>query len=115
MQSFVQCIEHCLRKGFHSQLLYFWKCNNNFTLSNCFVYLEIVMASKGQMFIVVGIVVALTLIILRTSIDFTKLIDNKKSMELGLERKEFINIRNEAVGTIDNSMISINSIISNTN
>ena len=73
------------------------------------------MSSKGQMFISVGILVSITIIILRTSIDFNKLIDNKKSLELGLERKEFVNVRNEIVGTVDNSILSVNSIVTNAN
>ncbi len=58
---------------------------------------------KGQIFLITSVIVVLTLVLLKNSIDITSVIENKRSLEIGLERLEFENARNELVRTVDYS------------
>ncbi len=51
--------------------------------------------TKGQMFIIGSIIVVVVLILIKTSIDISDVLEKKKFLETGLEKIEFSNIRNE--------------------
>jgi len=55
---------------------------------------------KGQMFLIVGIITIMFLIMLRISFDLTKIVERKRYLELGLEREQFENIRDESLKSI---------------
>ncbi len=58
---------------------------------------------KGQIFLITSIIIVLALVVLKNSIDVTSVIENKRNLEVGLERLEFENARSELVRTIDYS------------
>jgi len=56
---------------------------------------------KGQIFLILAIITVTLLISLRTSLNLTKIMETKRYMEVGLERKEFQNIRDEVLKRIE--------------
>ena len=50
---------------------------------------------KGQIFITMGIIIIVVLALIKTSLNLSKVLDNKRFLELGLERQEFQNLRSE--------------------
>lgn len=56
--------------------------------------------AKGQIFIIIAIIMVVALVLIRTSLNLTKILENKRFLELGLERLEFQNIRNEMTKTL---------------
>lgn len=65
---------------------------------------------KGQIFLITSVIIVLTLVILKTSIDITSIIENKKNLESGLERLEFENAHSELIRTVDYSYNFSNNI-----
>ncbi len=65
---------------------------------------------KGQIFLITSVIVVLALVLLKNSIDITSVIENKRSLEIGLERLEFENARSELVRTVDYSYNSSGNI-----
>lgn len=56
---------------------------------------------KGQMFLLMAIIIIVVLVMLRTSLSLTEIIENKRYLELGLERQKFKNIRDEAIRSVE--------------
>lgn len=56
--------------------------------------------SKGQVFIIIAILTVAALILIRTSLNLADVLESKRFLELGLERQEFQNVRNEFTKTI---------------
>ena len=51
--------------------------------------------AKGQVFIIIAVIIVVVMVLLRISLKLTDVIEEKKFLELGLERLEFQNLRNE--------------------
>ncbi|MEM5879507.1 MAG: hypothetical protein QXU74_03385 [Candidatus Aenigmatarchaeota archaeon] len=58
---------------------------------------------KGQFFLISGIVVVIVLFLIKSSLDLTKIIENKRNLESSMARKEFLNIRSELIKTVEYS------------
>jgi hypothetical protein len=56
---------------------------------------------KGQFFIISGLVVVVVLLLIKSSLNLSQLIENKRFLESSLEKKEFSNIRDELVNTVE--------------
>lgn len=67
---------------------------------------------KGQMFLIIAIIVIVTIILLKNSLNITKILEAKKFLESGVDRLEFENIENELIKTIQ---ISYNQSANMTN
>lgn len=59
---------------------------------------------KGQIFLILGIIIVTLLISLRVSLNLTKIMETKRYMEVGLERREFQNIKDEILKRIEISI-----------
>jgi len=57
--------------------------------------------AKGQIFLIIGIVTILTLVMLRTSLSLTKIIEEKRHLELELESQQFGNVRSETLRAVN--------------
>jgi len=64
---------------------------------------------KGQIFLILGIITAILLISLRTSLSLVRIMETKRYLEIGIERKEFQNIKDEFLKTIEISYQTGNS------
>lgn len=51
--------------------------------------------SKGQMFLIGSIVVVVVMVLIRTAIDVSEILEKKKFLEAGIEKLEFENLRRE--------------------
>lgn len=69
---------------------------------------------KGQIFIIMAMIVIVVMVLLKTSLNLTSILENKRFLELGLENLEFQNLRNEFTKTIQISYNQTN-ISSNLN
>jgi len=69
---------------------------------------------KGQIFIIMAIIVIVAMVLLKTSLNLTSILENKRFLELGLENLEFQNLRNEFTKTMQISYNQTN-ISSNLN
>jgi len=58
---------------------------------------------KGQVYLILAIVIILNFVLIKTSLNLTKILDAKKNLEISVERLEFSNIRD---GTIKTAEIS---------
>jgi len=58
---------------------------------------------KGQFFLVSAVVVVVVLLLIKNSLNLAQIIENKRSLEMSMERKEFLNVRNGLIKTIDYS------------
>jgi len=58
---------------------------------------------KGQMFLIMAIIIVVILTILKISLGLTQIIENKRYMESGLETQQFQNIKDEVIKTIETS------------
>lgn len=56
---------------------------------------------KGQFFLISAIVVVVVLFFIKSSLNLAQIIENRRYLEVGLERREFSNIRNELINTIE--------------
>jgi len=56
---------------------------------------------KGQFFLISGIAVIIVLILIKSSLNLADIIERKRYLEIGLERKEFSNIRGELTNTVE--------------
>jgi len=56
---------------------------------------------KGQFFLISGLIVIIVLLLIKSSLNLAEIIENKRSLEVSLERKEFSNIRDELMNTIE--------------
>jgi len=56
---------------------------------------------KGQFFLISGLIIIVVLLLIKSSLNLAQIIENKKYLEMGLERKEFSNIRDELVETVE--------------
>ena len=55
---------------------------------------------KGQFFIITAIIVIITLFLIKSGMTLTEIIERKRYLEIGLERKELVNVRDEMLNTI---------------
>ncbi|MEM5869839.1 MAG: hypothetical protein QXR09_01585 [Candidatus Aenigmatarchaeota archaeon] len=58
---------------------------------------------KGQFFLISAIVIIIVLFLIKSSLDLTKIIENKRSLESSISRKEFLNVKNGLIRTIEYS------------
>jgi len=58
---------------------------------------------KGQFFLISGIVIVVVLLLIKNSLDLAQIIENKRSLETSMEKKEFLNVKDELLKTIDYS------------
>ena len=56
---------------------------------------------KGQFFIISGLIIVVVLLLIKSSLDLSQLIENKRFLETGLEKKEFSNIRDQLIKTVE--------------
>jgi len=56
---------------------------------------------KGQMYIIAGIIIVVVLVLLKTSLNLTRIIEDKRSLEYQLEKLEFENLKNEEIYTLE--------------
>jgi len=56
--------------------------------------------SKGQVFIVLSIIIITTMIMLKTGLNISQIMENKRYLESGFEQMQFQNIKNEALKTV---------------
>jgi len=56
--------------------------------------------AKGQIFLIIGIVTVLILVMLRTSLSLTKIIEEKRHLELELESQQFGNVGSETLKAV---------------
>jgi hypothetical protein len=61
------------------------------------------MNMKGQFFLISGIVIVVVLLLIKNSLDLAQIIENKRSLETSMEKKEFLNVKDELLKTIDYS------------
>jgi hypothetical protein len=59
---------------------------------------------KGQIFLILGIITVILLISLRASLNLMKILETKRYLEIGLERKEFQNIKDEVLKRVEISL-----------
>ena len=50
---------------------------------------------KGQIFIIIAVITIVVIVLLKTSLNLTGILEDKRFLELGLERLEFQNLRSE--------------------
>lgn len=55
---------------------------------------------KGQTFLIMGIAIIFILIMLKVSLSLTKVVEEKRHFELGLERQQFDNVRSEVLKAV---------------
>ena len=55
---------------------------------------------KGQICLILGIVTVVILVMLRTSLNLTRIIEEKRHVELGLESQQFSNVRSETLKAV---------------
>lgn len=58
------------------------------------------MNNKGQIFLIIAVITIIIIVLIKTSMSLVDVIENKRSLEAGLERLEFRNVRNEMERTI---------------
>jgi len=56
---------------------------------------------KGQFFLISGLIIIVVLLLIKSSMNLAQIIESKRYLEAGLERKEFSNIRNGLMNTIE--------------
>jgi len=56
--------------------------------------------NKGQVFIILSIIIITTMIMLKTGLNISQIMENKRYLEAGLEQMQFQNIRDEALKTV---------------
>lgn len=71
---------------------------------------------KGQIYLIIAIIVITIMITLKTSVDTTTLLENERHLEISLEREQFQNIKDEIYNTVSftaNQSQNINSNLDN--
>ncbi|MEM5773136.1 MAG: hypothetical protein QXL86_02825 [Candidatus Aenigmatarchaeota archaeon] len=58
---------------------------------------------KGQFFLISGAIVVVVLLLIKGSLNLTQIIENKRSLEVSMERKEFLNLKQQLIKTIEYS------------
>jgi hypothetical protein len=71
--------------------------------------------SKGQLFIITGVIVVIVIILLKNSLSLVEILENKRYLESGLENLEFKNIEDEIVKTVQISYTQKENITGNVN
>jgi len=66
--------------------------------------------SKGQVFIILSIIIIMVMVMLKTGLNISQIMENKRYLESGFEQMQFQNIKNEALKTVQ---ISYNKNITN--
>jgi hypothetical protein len=56
---------------------------------------------KGQFFLISGLIIIVVLLLIKSSLNLAQIIESKRYLEIGLERKEFSNIRDGLVETVE--------------
>lgn len=59
------------------------------------------MKKKGQMFLIISVIIVLTLIMLKTSVNLTDIFQKKREMEGKFDKEIFENFKNEFIKTIE--------------
>jgi len=71
---------------------------------------------KGQIYLIIAIIVITVMFTLKSSLDTTKLLESKRHLEMSLEREQFENIKNEIYNTVSfstNQSQNINTNLDN--
>lgn len=71
--------------------------------------------SKGQVFIILSIMIITIMIMLKTGLNISQIMENKRYLEAGLEQMQFQNIRNEALKTVQISYYNKSGMADNLN
>jgi len=71
--------------------------------------------SKGQLFLIAGIIVVIVLVLLKNSLSLVEILENRRYLEAGLENQEFKNIEDEIVKAIQISYSQKENITENVN
>jgi hypothetical protein len=58
---------------------------------------------KGQFFLISGVVVILALFLIKSSLNLSQIIENRRNLEVNMEGKEFLNIKNGLLRTVEYS------------
>lgn len=69
---------------------------------------------KGQLYLMAAIVIVITLVTIKTSLNLIDLLENKRALESGLERLEFQNLRGELLRVAVNTLNSSANVTANT-
>lgn len=70
---------------------------------------------KGQMFLIGSIIVVIVLVLIKTSINVADVLEKKKFLEAGLEKREFANLRSEVVKASYNAVNYTQNMTNSTN
>lgn len=70
---------------------------------------------KGQTFVIMAIIIVIVMVMLKSSLNFVKIIENKRYIESGLERYQFQNVKDELEKTIQISYPNGKNITDNLN
>jgi len=73
------------------------------------------MSMKGQTFVIMAIIIVIVMVMLKSSLNFVKIIENKRYIESGLERYQFQNVKDELEKTIQISYPNGKNITDNLN
>jgi len=71
--------------------------------------------SKGQVFIVLSIIIITVMVMLKTGINISQIMENKRYLEAGFEQMQFQNIRNEALKAVQISYENKSDMTNNLN
>jgi hypothetical protein len=71
--------------------------------------------TKGQLFLISGVIVVVVLILMKNGLNLYKLVENKNALEAGFESLEFRNIEDEILKTVQISYSQKPNISSNIN
>jgi hypothetical protein len=58
---------------------------------------------KGEFFLITGFIVVIVLFLIKSSLNFTQIIESKQNLEVGFGKKEFLNIKQGLIKTLDYS------------
>jgi hypothetical protein len=58
---------------------------------------------KGQFFLISGVVVVIVLFLIKSSLNLSQIIESKRNLEASMEKKEFLNVKNSLVKTVEYS------------
>lgn len=70
---------------------------------------------KGQIYLIIAIIVITIMVTLKTSLDTTKLLETKRHLEVSLEREQFQNVKREIYNTVSFSANQSQNINTNLN
>ncbi|MEM5829791.1 MAG: hypothetical protein QW040_01405 [Candidatus Aenigmatarchaeota archaeon] len=58
---------------------------------------------KGQFFLISGTILVLVLFLIKSSLNLSRIIEDRRNLEVSVERKEFLNVKNSLIKTVEYS------------